>query len=178
MPKYLALLRGITMIGSRSFDMADVKVAFERLGYHQVKTIGNRGNVVFETPQTDVRKITRDAEKGLASIAGSAIGVSVRNLSEIKAMIAANPFKRVKADASTKLLVTFLSGKSGNQLRAPFESPDGDFKILAVAPDAVYSVAIHSPGQRGTGLLRLLEKQFGKEIATRNWSTILKIADD
>lgn len=47
MKRYIALLRGINISGRNKIVMAELKTAFEKLGFTDVKTYLNSGNVIF-----------------------------------------------------------------------------------------------------------------------------------
>jgi hypothetical protein len=74
-----------------------------------------------------------------------------------------------------KLLITFLSEKPTHKIKIPYIPPEHDFKILRVLPYEICSLALLSPTRQRTGLLHFIEKEFGKNTTTRNWSTIKKI---
>ena len=63
MKRYIALLRGINISGKNKVSMAELKRAFERLGYNDVKTYLNSGNVIFSSDEADTIKITRQIEE-------------------------------------------------------------------------------------------------------------------
>jgi uncharacterized protein (DUF1697 family) len=50
---YVALLRGINVGGNNMVSMKSLKENFERLGFQNVRTYINSGNIVFSTPETD-----------------------------------------------------------------------------------------------------------------------------
>ncbi|TGN13385.1 DUF1697 domain-containing protein [Leptospira ilyithenensis] len=55
--KYIALLRGINVGGNRKVEMKKLRNLFESLGYINVSTYINSGNVIFESEYIDVRYI-------------------------------------------------------------------------------------------------------------------------
>ncbi|MEZ4194988.1 MAG: DUF1697 domain-containing protein [Candidatus Paceibacterota bacterium] len=63
MKKYVALLRGINVGGNNKVEMTKLKVCFESLGYNNVITYINSGNIIFETKKTDTKKLTEEIEK-------------------------------------------------------------------------------------------------------------------
>ena len=58
MKRYVALLRGINISGKNKIPMAELKKEFERLGFIEVKTHMNTGNVVFSSGEEDIENIT------------------------------------------------------------------------------------------------------------------------
>jgi uncharacterized protein (DUF1697 family) len=66
MHKYLALLRGINVGGNNIIKMADLKLAFEEMGFSDVSTFIQSGNVIFSSNSTDLNKLTETIEKDLS----------------------------------------------------------------------------------------------------------------
>ena len=60
--KYVALLRGINVGGNNRVPMAELKLCFEKMGFNNVVTYINSGNVIFESNQTDLVRIVEICE--------------------------------------------------------------------------------------------------------------------
>jgi uncharacterized protein (DUF1697 family) len=145
--QYVAFLRGINVGGNTKVPMIDLKKAFEDLGYTDVKTVLNSGNVIFFGDEKKSSKIEEKLEK----VFGFKIFVVVRTADQIKKLISSTPFKATPQNPNTKLYVTFLS----------------DQDICNV---------INISEQKGTtDMMKNLEKEHGKMITTRNWNTVLSI---
>ncbi|HEV2439516.1 MAG TPA: hypothetical protein VGX97_05590 [bacterium] len=71
--------------------------------------------------------------------------------------------------------MTFLAQKPRAALTTPYKSPDKELAIVSVSDREICSAVILSPGTGTTDLMTFLEKQFGKGITTRSWTTILKL---
>ncbi len=61
--KYVALLRGINVGGNKKVSMKVLKDLFEKMGYKNVVTYINSGNVIFESDQHDFAKIEKILEQ-------------------------------------------------------------------------------------------------------------------
>lgn len=59
MKRHIALLRGINIRGKNKLPMAELKQGFEGLGYTEVKTYLNSGNVIFSGEETDSAQYPR-----------------------------------------------------------------------------------------------------------------------
>ena len=89
--------------------------------------------------------------------------------------LSGHPFKKIKTTPQTRLYITFLSDKTSSKLKIPYESPEKDFSILSVTKNEVISVLTLSANRSTTDVMKILEKEFGKKITTRNWNTVVKI---
>ena len=63
MKRYIALLRGVNISGKNRVPMAELKKCFEALGFMEVKTCLNSGNVVFSGEETDAAELTGQIER-------------------------------------------------------------------------------------------------------------------
>ncbi len=171
MTKYVAFLRGINVGGKKKVPMSDLKKTFESLGFQNVKTLLNSGNIVFEGEKADSQTI----ETKLKSQFGFDIPVIIRTHEELQKLIDTNPFKGIKLTPETRLYVTFLSTKPESTLKIPYMSPDKNLRILKVTDGEIISVLTLSPKFGTTEAMKMLEKEFGKTVTTRNWNTILKL---
>ena len=77
MKRYVALLRGINISGKNKVSMAELKKGFEILGFEEVKTYLNSGNVIFSSDEYDIQKITKQIGAAIKSQFGFDIPVFV-----------------------------------------------------------------------------------------------------
>ena len=169
--RYVALLRGIN-VGGKTIKMDDLKKLFVSLGFTHVTTVLASGNVLFEAGNVSSQKI----EAKLREAFSSKTSVILRTYAAVEELLASRPFDGIPMAPQTRLYITFLQNKSGYSLKIPYESPEGDFRILKVTDCEVFSVLDLSKGKGTTQAMEILEKEFGKEITTRNWNTVVKIA--
>ena len=170
MAKYVAFLRGINL-GGRTVKMEPLRKAFEEWGYEDVTTILASGNLVFETAKKDLKGLRAEIEAGLKRVFGFDVRVILRSEKQIKDLIKENPFKGVKLTPKTRLFITFLTEPP--KAKTAFGSA-GKNGIYAVAKDHVVSVL--GAKDATPDHMTLLKKEFGTNITTRNWNTILKVA--
>jgi uncharacterized protein (DUF1697 family) len=81
MTKYVGLLRGINVGGNNRVEMPKLKRAFESLGFLNVSTYINTGNVIFETDKKDLEEII---EKALKKAFGLPLRIVIRDAKNIK----------------------------------------------------------------------------------------------
>ncbi|MBI5614259.1 DUF1697 domain-containing protein [Candidatus Gottesmanbacteria bacterium] len=183
---YVAFLRGINVGGNKKVDMGELKKAFESLGCHHVRTILNTGNVVFMSHEHDSALLTKDIEKELEKKFGFFIPTIVRLHLEICLLVKEQPFRSTTVTPQTRLYVTFFSESS--KLPSLYISSEKDFQILRVSRGVALSVLTVSKNRGTTDVMKILEREFGLplfgqageaglKITTRNWNTIVKIAE-
>ncbi len=174
---YAAFLRGINVGGHRSVKMDKLKKVFESLGFMNVKTLLASGNVVFQAPSMSASVLNKQIEEKLKKTFGFEIGVLSRTIRELQRLDEAKPFAGIKVTPQTRLFVTFLTEKPAGSLKTPYVSPGGNFKILRASKCEVCSVLTITDVRRGMQFMAVLDKEFGRKITTRSWSTIIRILD-
>jgi uncharacterized protein (DUF1697 family) len=169
MKRYAAFLRGVSPMNLR---MPDLKRALEEAGFSEVKTLLSSGNVVFNAPAKSIARLEKACEAALSETLGKSFPTIIRPVSELQALVEADPFSKFRLPAGAKRVVTFLRGKPKATLELPSER-DGA-RILLMQGSEVFSVYV--PGPKGPVFMTLIEKTFGKEVTTRTWDTVKKTA--
>ncbi len=162
--RYVAFLRGINVGGNKKVPMADLKVCLEKAGFENVKTLLNSGNVAF-----NAEKVTEgEIEELIGQSFGFSVGVLIRPQDSLKQLVEMDPFKNIKN--AKALYVTFLRDK-------PIDHSPGEFKLLKVEDDAAFWYVEDKDGRGTLDAMSWWDKQFGKNITTRNWNTVVKAAN-
>ena len=175
MVRYVAFPRGINVGGRQIVKMADLKKTFEGLGFKNVKTILASGNVLFESAEKTPQKVREMIEAGMKKKFQLNVNVILRTVDQIQKLVDSNPFAKIQVTPETRLYITFLSETPKSKLKIPYESPEKDFQILRVTEGEVCSALTLSPERRTVDAMSVLEKEFGKNVTTRNWNTVLKL---
>ncbi len=170
MTRYAAFLRGVNL-GKRTVKSADLKAAFEAMGFTDVKTLLASGNVLFEARPG--KALQQKLEAGLHDAFGFKIGVVLRSVDELKAMVEADPFDGEVEGEKQKLHV-MLFAEALPKLK--LSGVKGDYDIPRIGPRELYIIAYRKPdGTYVAGSLLSMEKSLPKQLVTsRNWNTILK----
>lgn len=174
MKQSVAFLRGIN-VGGKTLKMDALRKALEEAGYQNVSTVLASGNVVFTNEENDQPKLRTEIEKIIKNTFGLDVHVIVRSGAEIQKLVKSGPFNGIRVTAKTRLYVTFLSQPSKSKLKLPHKSLNGDHVILKVSKSEVIGVMTLTPKNGSVDMMAVLEKEFGEEITTRNWNTILKV---
>ena len=171
MPIYVAMLRGINIGPHKRVKMDDLRKSFEGLGFDQVKTYIQSGNVVFKAGKGSSAALGNKIEDRIVSDFGFSASVIVRTSAELGEIVAANPFLKQRGIDLEKLHVTFLSEIPA----APALKRLAEF---TVAPDQSRCVGrdifLHLPnGFSGSSLWKVpWEKALAVVTTTRNWRTV------
>lgn len=96
----------------------------------------------------------------------------VRSVDALTEILESDPYKPFKLARKAKRIVTFLRGRPDATLRLPIEL-DGA-RILTMKDGEIFSAYVPSP--KGPVFMQLIEKTFGKDVTTRTWDTVAKVA--
>ena len=171
MTRYAAFLRGVNL-GKRTVKSAELKAAFEALGFENVKTLLASGNVLFDARPG--KNLKGKIEAGLKDAFGFEILVVLRSVDELKAMVASDPFGRSADEDATLHVVLFDTPlPAGLKLK----TIEGDFGYARMDERELFLIAYRKPD--GTYLGRsqwAVDKELpkGTLMTVRNWNTILK----
>src|SRR3954451_4103174 len=114
MPRYIAFLRAIN-VGGHNVKMAQLRALFEELGFSNVETFIASGNVIFDSPATDVQALEQQIENHLQTALGYAVATFLRSTAELAAVAAYQPFSQAQLAAEGgSLYVAFLRAAPGD----------------------------------------------------------------
>ena len=173
MPTYVVLLRGINLGSNRRVGMADLRELLEGLGYDDVRTHLQSGNVVLRTTGS-AAAVKKKVEAALATYCGFDVDVVVRTKAQLDKVIAANPFTG-KATDNARYLVVFLEKAPPAAWRRSIGAGDHGPDEVAVHGKEIY---LWLP--TGVQNSKLARKATGKDVGAataRNWNVVTKLAE-
>jgi uncharacterized protein (DUF1697 family) len=131
---YVALLRGINVGGSNLIKMSELVRCFEALGYRDVKTYINTGNVIFTATAGDPAELEAEIEGALEQRLPYAVRVFVRDRDQIRALI--ETIDSIwTSDAGQRQTVIFLA-----------RGLDGEAALEGIQPNPQVEIVHHEPG--------------------------------
>jgi uncharacterized protein (DUF1697 family) len=169
MQRYVAFLRGVSPMNCK---MPELKHAFERAGFTDVRTLLSSGNVAFSVAPDIVPVLESRAEAAMEQHLGKVFRTIVRPSTFLQSLVERQPFAEFGLPPESKPVVTFLRTPYEGQLTLPIRQQTA--AILKLERTEVFSAYV--PDGEGPAFMVLLEKTFGKEITTRTLDTVRKCA--
>lgn len=165
---HVVLLRGINLAAKRRVAMADLRAWLTDLGYTDVRTLLQSGNVVLRTKKRPAT-VRKEVEAALLEGAGFTVDCVLRTAEELRAVVDADPFGDVATDPS-RYLVSFLD--------VPGKWPDVD--PAAFEPERVHlserEAYFWVPGGiQKSKILAAFPSRKGEVATVRNWNTVNKL---
>jgi uncharacterized protein (DUF1697 family) len=173
--RYVAFLRGVNVGGHKPVEMADLAAAVAGLGLKNVRTVLASGNVLFDAPPSDRKRLAARITAGLKRAFGFDATVVLRTLEEVARLLDTNPFAGIELPARAQLYITFLADGAPAEAARPDRSLRANMRTVRVSAGEIASVVVLSQGHGTTDLMNTLDKQFGRMATTRKWNTVKKI---
>jgi uncharacterized protein (DUF1697 family) len=164
------MLRGINVTGHNTIKMQDLRTVCNKLGYRNVQTYVQSGNIVFETTKGSPAQLSKQLSKAIRDAQGFDVPVFIRTVDEMKKIVSANPFLKERNIDTSKLHVTFLS-------EAPRAGSLENLGKIPAGPDRFHAVHneiyLYCPDGYGRTKLSnaMIEKTLSVGATTRNWRT-------
>jgi uncharacterized protein (DUF1697 family) len=175
MATFVSLLRGINVSGQRLITMVDLKRSFKGLGFDDVQTHLQSGNVVFDAEQDDPQGYASSIRKRILSDFGHSIKVLVLRSEKMQKIAISNPFLSVVDVEAKWLYATFLfqsvSKAKFNELKLPAQKEE-----KAVLIDQVMFLSCPHGYGRTKLNNRFFERTLDVSATTRNWNTVSTLA--
>jgi len=168
----VALLRGINVGKAKRVAMADLRALAESLGYTNVRTLLNSGNVVFVSKKHSPGEAALRLEQGIAKTLGVESRVTVLTGEELDAIVSENPLLRVAKNPS-RLLVTVLTDPKDRSRLQPLLKEKWKPEAFALGARVAYLWCPDSILDSRLGAS--VNKVLGAGATARNWATVLKL---
>src|SRR5437868_11457051 len=180
--RYIALLRGINVGGNNMIKMETLRAAFSSLGFENVKSYINSGNLIFDvssphvskgpSPDKELAKIIHDAvEKEF----GFDISVMVRSMDEIDEIVKNNPYEG-QFENDKYLHVFFLDRELTAEENNLLMQKSNENELITVDGRTIYYMLRSSIIDSALGK-GFIDKKLKVPATARNWRTMKKIAE-
>lgn len=169
--RFVALFRGINVGKAKRLAMADLRALLQTLGYREVKTLLNSGNVVFDAHDGAAASVHAERiHTAVASELGVDARVIVKSAEDIAGAIAGSP---QAADNPSHYLVALTDSSQSLQGLSALAKGDWGDERLHIGPHAAYLLC--PAGLMASKLAVALLRDLGQTGTTRNWATLEKI---
>ena len=171
----ISMLRGVNVGGHNKIKMDELRAVYASLGLQDPQTYVQSGNVVFRTEARDLVPLATRIEKAIERKFGFRPDVILRTSSDLRDVIARNPFAARRGIDPRKLVITFLPADPG---------PEARNKVLTMKPDPEEirfdgrELYIYFPNGMGRSkLVPALAKALKNGGTARNWNTVTRLLE-
>lgn len=176
MKKYIAILRGINVSGSKMIKMDNLTTSMAELKFTDIETYIQSGNIVFEYHETNENILAKIITDKIQSDFGFNVPVIVKKAEELNSIINNNPFINNRNEPVDTLHVTFFPEYPENALLTGLAVTGSNADEFFIAGNVVY---IFCPNGYGRTKLNnnFFENKLKIPATTRNWKTVIKLAE-
>lgn len=174
MSKLIAVLRGINVGGNRKILMADLKELCSNLGWKNVESYIQSGNLAFQATKPALQ-LENELEQAIKTKYGYDVPVIVKTADELIHAVDQNPFNITDINPK-QLHIVFLK-------ELPAEQQLNDIKKITHHPDEFCiigkNVFLNCVGKYHQSKLThsFFEKNLGVKATARNWKTMMKLVE-
>jgi len=172
--EYIALLRAVNVGGHKMVAMADLRAMLEAVGFTDVRSLLQSGNLVFQGRAQASASLERKLEQEAQRRLDLATDFHVRTAAEWQTIIRRNPFPdAARRDPGHLLMMCFKEAPAANHVKALQAAIKGREVVRAVGRQAY----VIYPDGVGTSRLTTaqIDKTLGLRGTARNWNTVLKL---
>lgn len=171
MTRYISILRGINVSGHKLIKMDALKSMYENLGFSNVASYVQSGNLVFTEKNTDPNILEQKISDQIKKDFGFDVPVIILTADKFKQIIDNNPFLNDSDKNESFLHITFLSSVPNNNNEfETIEDKAQNGEEIVLSGDVVY---LYCPNGYGNTKLsnNFLETKLKVKATTRNWKT-------
>lgn len=173
MTKYVALIRGIGP-GDPQKTNEKLRSVLEALGFSGVRSVISSGNVIFESSESDGRKLEDLIEAAWPELLGFRATTIVKSQSQLQELLDSDPFGGATHGEGSYLLATFFKHPAKLKFKLPYKPVGKPYRLVGYHNDVLFTITDNSI-VKTSDLMTWIEKQFGKEMTSRTPLTIQRI---
>ncbi|MER8437994.1 DUF1697 domain-containing protein [Mesorhizobium sp. M1312] len=171
---FVALFSGINVGGNRIVKMAELRSFFEELGFRNVATYVQSGNVVFRSAKGDTATLAKQLETAFEKKWGFHSRIMVRDLGWFERLVADNPYPEVAGEPTKLHAYALERASTADEVARLAEKCTGPERF-EIRGDVLY---LHAPEGLGKSVFaHLIPRTLKVPGTARNWRTVLKLLE-
>ena len=172
---FVALLRGVNVGGNNMISMKSLKASFETMGFTNVSTYINSGNIIFQSKEDDPRKLEKKIEQMLSSEYQLESKVVLRSLSELETLVKALP-QNWGDNSDWRFNVIFLRHSIDSEKILDELPANSDIEEVLYRPGTLLW-SVQASEANKSKFVKLSTRKSFKEMTVRNLNTTRKLYD-
>jgi uncharacterized protein (DUF1697 family) len=170
----VALLRGINVVGKKKVPMATLRSLAEELGWRNVATYINSGNLVCAASGAPA-KLAKSLEAAIEEEFGFDVAVIVRTAAEWRRYAAGSAFADAETTRPNHILLALAQGAPPKDAARALQPYCAGGERVAVRGDALWIDYASGVG-RSKLTPAVLDRAVGSPVTARNWNTVQALA--
>ena len=176
MQTYICLLRGINVSGHKKIKMAELKASFEALGFDEVISYIQSGNIVFKTAQRNVNKLQETIHQMLLDTYDFDVTVIILMPKQLQYATENNPFEKDPKKDPKQFYVVFLQDAPQQENIEKLATYDYHPEEYFIDGQLIYFYAANGAANAKMNN-NFFENKLKVKASTRNWRTVNKLLE-
>lgn len=170
---YIVLIRGIN-VGGHTVTMVQLRELFTKMGFRNVRSYIQTGNIFFESDQSDTIVLRDTIENRLSAALGWQVFVCIRSIEQFEKVLELDPFQDLTLTAGTRFSIVFLRDTTQEKIPVPYLTADGGYELVGMTNSELF-VVWHLKNGRPANSYDVWDKKLLTQCTTRFWHTAHKI---
>lgn len=176
MAKYIAFHRAINVSGTKIIKMEYLRQLYADMGFKNIASYIQTGNVYFETTKTKNETLAKKIEKHLHEELGFEVETMVRTIEELKAIADTDPYRDIVDDGNAVVYIGFLSAEPYTDKQDLLTSFNNEADECTIIGTELYILRYRDKGKPRFDN-KFMEGKLKVVCTTRNRKTINKLLD-
>lgn len=172
--RFLALLRGINVGGNNIIAKDDLRQCFEDLGFTNVRTYIQSGNILFRSNNSSVKELTAAVEAELSARFSYEAQAVILPHRKYKSAIAAAPNGWGTGEEQKHNAMFTLSSTTPRKVLALLGAPKFDIETVSTGPGVIFW-SVSKQHQAKTTMMKLVKDPVYQQMTVRNHNTVFKL---
>ncbi len=173
---YIAFLRGINVGGHKKIKMADLRLLIEGLGYKEVMTYIQSGNVIFNSLEEYRDKLENQISEAIKDHYGFEVPVLVRTKTEISKILDNNPYNDPEDLASNRIYFVLLKEMPENENIEAASAIIFENEKFEITPECIFLRCGLGAGKAKCNI-NFFESKLKVTTTSRNYRTMIKLLE-
>jgi len=174
MQTYIAFLRGINVSGVKKIKMADLRAMMNDLGFKDVETYIQSGNIIFNSDHENVQYVSEIIKKEILDVFGFDVPVLVKTKADIAGVIEKCPYKKKEDLEAKRIYYVLLKDVPKEENMASLKQENYPNELFTITKTCVYLNCIKGAGKAKL-TNNIIERKLKVEATTRNHRTMSKL---
>ncbi|WP_299529585.1 DUF1697 domain-containing protein [Ulvibacterium sp.] len=176
MQTYIILLRGINVGGQKKIKMADLRMLLEKLGFQNITTYIQSGNIVLVAKDKTRKNVEDSIGDGIREYFGFEVPIFVKSKKDFERIITENPFKDKPASEGNRIYFVLLKNAPDQRHITTLEQETYKNQEFSITDTCVH---LYCKNGYGNAKLEnnLIERKLKVQATTRNLRTMLKLLE-
>jgi uncharacterized protein (DUF1697 family) len=174
MPVIVSMLKGVNLGAHNRMKMDALRDVYESLGFKDVQTYVQSGNVVFKAPVRDIARLPKKIGTAIEAKFGFCPEVILRTTAELR--VARNPFVKQAGTEPSRLLVDFLASEPAAEAVEKVRKMDTAPEEVRISGRELYIYFPNGMARPKIGWAAI-EKVLKVPGTGRNWNSVTKLLE-